>query len=105
MSEKRCGNCEFWNENMGNKYYGFCNVPGSCVTGQITHQDFGCIHWQEKKPDVRERVAQYLFRSWAKKWKTLVGYEAAYENITDGFRDEFFANADELLAIVRGDDE
>ena len=87
MSDHGCDTCEFYFE-------------GACT---VLLPKIECPHWKAKpKDDARERVAQYLFRSWARKWKTLVGYEAAYEYISDSFRDEFFADADKLLAIVRG---
>ena len=96
MVRKRCGHCEFWGDNHRNGF-GCCNsddVITQSAGNLVFHANFGCIHWKEKKPDVRGRIADYLFRQWAKRYGvTSVEYKGPDET--------FCKDADEIIDIIR----
>jgi len=97
MSEKRCKSCRFWEESPQAVGHGICQVLGSCISEHITHYDFGCIHWKEKKPDMRMMVAMYLCG--------LLGEPLPYHKQPNRVKNVYLAYADAIFAIIRGTDD
>ena len=100
MSEKVCKNCRFW-KDPSYMSYGICQsraVAASNPHGELgTTPNFGCIHWKEKKPDVRGMVAMYLCG--------LLGESLLYHQQPNRVKNVYLAHADAIFAIIREADE
>lgn len=64
MCEKKCKTCRFWESDLEvvNQYdFGFCksgDVDMDIMNSNVAVRSrFGCIHWQQREPDLREQLA------------------------------------------------
>ena len=105
MTEERCESCEFW-EGIGQLWpdspiYGECSGDFSfscehCTERMKPFSNFGCIHWQEKGPDLREQLAAYM--------DNILSHYAPRNRCSEGMRKHMtLSQADEILAIVKGE--
>jgi hypothetical protein len=112
MSEKRCVSCKFWKKDeleYQGRLYPACKSPAvhdDCrFVETFSPKSFhGCIRWQAKPEDdfdLMGQIAEYLFHWWCRKWKSHLGFE----DISAGFKNELLDEANEILAIVQGEDD
>ena len=77
IDKKGCDTCEWYFE-------------GACT---IILPRVGCVHWEEKGPDLRVRVAKYLYGLTATAF-------IRYSDLNEADREDHLAHADRLLEIV-----
>ena len=117
MSEGRCEVCEFWEKDTTLPPCGFCfsdDTMSQFYNGThhpLTQNDFGCIHWKEKKPDVKFRPSTFFAVAKALHmfvfqltWKRAIvlGKTIGYGELPEDEKETLLADAKELLEIIAG---